>query len=811
MNARRRCAVWWGAVLVAGTLRGEGLNHESLARHFAQRISGSSAAQVRYHATYRNADGSPHTHVYTAELGGETLTLGVAPDRGSFPLMFFYRQAPFDAAAEAEKGGPPEVVLAGAGVFLRDNDGYRRWPSLERVASGAIEAGASSATAEGLLRAPEAALLAARREKAWAAIGSASKGDKDDVEYIVPGVPSYLWYMNCALISETMILAYWDDRGYETLVPGGDSVTGCPWAITEELCWLEWTGSRIGAYAAARELGNDVPFLSTAVPDTKWESYRGALDAHRTPLNVSWGGPPYGAHATVGVGYREDGGQRFLVLHDTWVAPPAYVNYDQYVASLMFFGRNYPAGPPPKGRDAAQGKGSGRRKGVTFQPRALTFSPTLTPSRYSYHSLTAVDIDENGLEDLVVCNFSLVGRQALQVYMNAGGGTFVRDTAFNPALEYYECMRAAKAYDFDRDGDLDVAATGYWAFVRVFVNQGGALSPQSVVVDSTGRGFTDVAWGDFDGDGDGDLAAGTLVGTLRVYRNDGGAFTKAYEVGAGRQFMQVKMLDLSGDGLPELAACDREGSVVVFANAGGGFPGTKLFAPATGHGAMAFDAGDIDRDGSPEIVTVDDGRLAVWDDIGGAATVTHIDAGFECCAKDLTLSDLDADGFPELLVANYTRPNVIFRNAGGRFDPEPLWTSARAEPSTRVHVYDLEGDGRKEIAFLKVRGGTLEFLEATPVPPVEFKRGDANADGRTDLSDPVAILLVLFGGRGEFGCARSADANDSGSVDLADAIAILGYLFAHGAAPADPFAACGADTTADALGCAQYPPCAETP
>src|SRR4029453_9175297 len=60
---------------------------------------------------------------------------------------------------------------------------------------------------------------------------------------------------------------------------------------------------------------------------------------------------------------------------------------------------------------------------------------------------------------------------------------------------------------------------------------------------------------------------------------------------------------------------------------------------------------------------------------------------------------------------------------------------------------------------------------------VFFKRADANADGKVDISDPVYTLAYSFAGGGEPPCLRAADANDSGVVDLSDAIYTLGFIF----------------------------------
>jgi hypothetical protein len=102
------------------------------------------------------------------------------------------------------------------------------------------------------------------------------------------------------------------------------------------------------------------------------------------------------------------------------------------------------------------------------------------------------------------------------------------------------------------------------------------------------------------------------------------------------------------------------------------------------------------------------------------------------------------------------------------------------------------GESRAEIEISA--GGREEEL---------FRRGDANGDGRMDLSDAVFILGFLFIGGSAPGCMDAADVNDDQEVNIADAIFALSHLFTGGAAPPPPGArSCGSDETPDLL-----PPC----
>src|SRR5690606_13637603 len=79
-----------------------------------------------------------------------------------------------------------------------------------------------------------------------------------------------------------------------------------------------------------------------------------------------------------------------------------------------------------------------------------------------------------------------------------------------------------------------------------------------------------------------------------------------------------------------------------------------------------------------------------------------------------------------------------------------------------------------------------------------FSRGDCNADGSLDISDPIFLLSNLFVSAANTSCEKACDANDDGKVDISDAVIMLNYLFTNSALPGPH---CGSDMTVDALTC----------
>jgi hypothetical protein len=122
-----------------------------------------------------------------------------------------------------------------------------------------------------------------------------------------------------------------------------------------------------------------------------------------------------------------------------------------------------------------------------------------------------------------------------------------------------------------------------------------------------------------------------------------------------------------------------------------------------------------------------------------------------------------------------------------------------------VEFTDAGGAAGYEVEFDEV---LLTFTASDTGPT--FRRGDADDNGATQLTDAVSILGFLFQGLPAPPCSDAADADNNGRVDLTDAVSVLGFLFQGTPPPPAPGPVdCGEDPAepVDALGCDTYESC----
>ncbi|TFH65501.1 MAG: hypothetical protein E4G91_02255 [Candidatus Zixiibacteriota bacterium] len=110
--------------------------------------------------------------------------------------------------------------------------------------------------------------------------------------------------------------------------------------------------------------------------------------------------------------------------------------------------------------------------------------------------------------------------------------------------------------DMDGDGWLDLAVadnnqTGGNGRFKVYQNNGGLLTTSPVWQSATGGYGSSVCWYDFDRDGDNDLATGRWWNVVAIYENVGGVLTTApvWQSSTSTVIEEIRMCDVDRDGV----------------------------------------------------------------------------------------------------------------------------------------------------------------------------------------------------------------------------------------------------------------------
>jgi len=342
-----------------------------------------------------------------------------------------------------------------------------------------------------------------------------------------------------------------------------------------------------------------------------------------------------------------------------------------------------------------------QRAGLQFQHNSGAYGGKLLPETLG-SGCAFLDYDADGWQDILLINgMDWPGhkrqRSTLRLYKNNRNGTFT---------------------DMTKAAGLDVEVYGMG-----------------------------VAVGDYNNDGFPDIFI-TCVGQNRLFRNTGkGTFievTRAAGLG-GRQGFSTSALwfDYDRDGLLDLFVCN----YVRWS------PEHDVFCSLDGkHKSFC----------TPEAYRGDTCWLFHNRGDGTFEDVTPTSGIFDTSSKSLGVAmlDYDQDGWPDLLVANDTQPNKLYKNLrNGKFKDVAVEaglafsTEGKARAGMGVDVADFENSGNPGIAITNFDNEMIGLYRAV-------RKGTYD-----DISVPAGVGLASRNSLG-FGCAF-LDVDLDGSLDLA--------------------------------------------
>ncbi len=430
------------------------------------------------------------------------------------------------------------------------------------------------------------------------------------------------------------------------------------------------------------------------------------------------------------------------------------------------------------------------------------------PSRHG-PPIAVADVNGDGLDDVFIGDAAGVPGK---LFLQRRDGSFVESTQGQPwaADKEYEDWGAV-FFDANGDGrpDLYVASGGYQLSPvsrrlqdRLYINRGGGrFVRDSQALPAMPTSTAAVAAGDFTGDGKLDLFVGGRLAPrnypypARSYllRNDGGKFTDVTEEVApelarpGGMITAAVWIDFDGDGRLDLVTAGEWMPLQFFHNDGGKLRNVtaSMGLPPTRGWWYSLATGDFNHDGHPDLVagnvglnfsytTSPQSRFGVYaadftggrttdivltQEIGGTEyplfgraklgpTIYPIALRFPSYASFATASVTQLFGAPQLQGALHYQTDTfaslyLQNNGDGTFTAVPLPNLAQISPIRGIIPYDVDGDGNLDL----IVAGNLYDTEPNTTPADAGNGLWLKGDGRGHFTPvpPVASGFLAPG------------------------------------------------------------------
>ena len=359
------------------------------------------------------------------------------------------------------------------------------------------------------------------------------------------------------------------------------------------------------------------------------------------------------------------------------------------------------------------------------------------------------------------------------ILLGKGDGTFTNGTTITTTSPFEPTSVVVGDFNGDGNQDLAVLSANGTGSVNIYLGHGdgtfGAATNYPVATQTSGSRL--LAVGDFNEDGFQDLVAtNTLLSNVAVLLGNGNGTFKpevSYPVNnsndtRGQAPWNVVVGDIDGDGNPDLAvASDNAGSVSILPGNGDGTFNTVTYVATGGQQVGSVTLGDFDGDGNLDLATTSAPDNAVYvlinngnnDFTFGPPKKYTMNGG----PYYLTIGDFNRDGSPDIISANNGSNNVgvLLNNGNGNGTFGPASYYGVGAGSIFANAADINGDDR--IDLTAVTGNGLSVL-------LSGQAETATLSNVTVAGCSVQSLVATYGGDGTYATSTSPSVNITNSA-----------------------------------------------
>ncbi|WP_291089282.1 T9SS type A sorting domain-containing protein [Flavobacterium sp. BFFFF1] len=422
--------------------------------------------------------------------------------------------------------------------------------------------------------------------------------------------------------------------------------------------------------------------------------------------------------------------------------------------------------------------------------------------------VNAIDIDSDGLKDLIFCNRY---NNKMSWCKNLGNLNFSTLQLFNDDLNG---PKSTAIGDVDNDGDADIIVNidGDENISYIENNGDGTFQSSIVIFDTPVYDVNKIILIDLDNDGLSEVVAGVSEGEIYYCKNMGaGTFGPKIYLGYASNGRAFNFDDINGDNYPDMVGA-HDGYYNKFINLGGNsFGNSELMFTTSDSEITELKISDIDNDGLTDIVAGTPQQL-IW--MKKSIIGDEVIFGPSQIINDLVhypnyfiIDDIDNDGLKDVIAATYNMDNNsptynLHKTAALMHMPDNSFIEKLISfydgAVFDVKIADMDGDGKKDIVSCyksivwNKNRGDAKFTSYKMISPnlpfpetftYSLEIADIDNDGDADIiASATAGLEIYFNdGVGNFSllytlpmtyplngsrCIGIADLNGDGMKDI---------------------------------------------